>query len=78
MDYADRQKQPVVLTPGLARDLWKAVKDARDEAADTARRAAAQEARMNDLLARLKDNGGADHLPTLDEVQRAWRGEQQG
>jgi hypothetical protein len=75
MDYADRQKQPVVLTPDLARDLWAAIKSARDEAANMARSAAAQEARLDDLLARLKDNGGADHLPTLDEVQRAWRGE---
>lgn len=75
MDYDKRQRQPVVLTPDLARDLWKALKDARDEAANMARSAAAQETLLNDLLARLKDNGGADHLPTIEEVQRAWRGE---
>lgn len=75
MDYAERQKQPVVLTPDLAHDLWKAIKDARDVAANLARTAADQEARLNDLLARMKDNGGADHLPTIDEVRRAWRGE---
>lgn len=75
MDYEERQKQPVVLTPDLAHDLWKAIKSARDDAASLARMAADQESRMNDLLARLKNNGGADHLPTLDEVRRAWRGE---
>jgi len=75
MDYDDRQKQPVVLTPDLARDLWAAVKATRDEAANLARAAAEQEARWNDLLSRMKDNGAADHLPTIDEVRRAWRGE---
>lgn len=75
MDYEERKRQPVVLTPELAHDLWAVIKSTRDEASNLARSATALEARMNDLLARLKDNGGADHLPTIEEVQRAWRGD---
>lgn len=75
MDYDKRQQMPVVLTPELAHDLWSAIKGMRDEAMNIAHQMEVRRDQFDDLLKRLEDNGGADHLPTLDEVLAAFRKE---
>jgi len=56
--------KPITIPPDLVRDLWSAIKSARDATA-TAR---ASEERLNALLKRMKDAGMADWIPTIDEV----------
>jgi hypothetical protein len=75
LTYKERQERSVTVPPGLARDLWSAIKSLRDETANARLTAERVEGRMNDLLARMKAVGMSDHLPTLAEVQEAWRGE---
>ena len=75
MDYDERQKQPVTLPPDLAHDLWAEIKRARDEAMYARHVAESRETICNDLLHHMKLAGLADHLPTIEEVQTAWRGD---
>jgi hypothetical protein len=74
MDYAERQR-PITLPAPLVRELWAVVKAARDEARNDETAARNRAEAFDRLLVLLKDVGGADHLPTLEEAQAAWRGE---
>lgn len=72
-----RKRQTSVMVPAdLVRDLWIAIKAARDESMHQKMAATAREAVCNDLLRRMKDAGMTAHLPTLEEAQAAWRGEE--
>ncbi len=51
--------------------IWLFVKDRRDALSDAQRQYEA----ANVLLKRMKAAGLADHLPTLEEVQAAFRGQ---
>ncbi len=75
MDYAERQTQPKTIAADLVRDLWSEIKSARDEAAYRAGVEKDREDRLNGLLKRMADAGMKDHLPTLEEVRAAWRGD---
>lgn len=75
MDYEDRQKQSKTLPPDLVQALWSEIKGLRDDAAHQAQNAKWQEHKLNDLLNRMKAAGMSDHLPTLDEARKAFRGE---
>lgn len=75
MDYAERQKQSKTIPADLVRDLWSEIKAARDEAAYRATSEKDREDRLNGLLRRMADAGMKDHLPTIDEVRAAWRGD---
>lgn len=74
MTYEERQLQAVTLRPDTAHAVWDEVKRGRDHAEQMARDYADEAKRLNDLLARLKEDGCAAHLPTIEEVQAAWRG----
>jgi hypothetical protein len=74
-DYDTRQRRSVTLPPELVHPLWSEIKAMRDEACCAAMKEAAREERLNDLLKRMRAAGMADHLPTIEEVQAAWRGE---
>jgi hypothetical protein len=63
-------------SPALIPDLWRTIKAARDDAENAANIAARRCEELNDLLARMKAAGMADHLPTIEDVQAAWRGEE--
>jgi hypothetical protein len=67
-----RQKQSVTVPAELIQELWATVKTLRDEVACLRSR----EDDLNALLDRMKAAGMSAHLPTLEEVQAAWRGEQ--
>lgn len=70
-----RKPQPVTISADLVPLLWAEIKRARDRASQAARDATQQEEWLNRLLNSMKAEGMADHLPTLEEVQAAWRGE---
>ena len=72
--YEQRQEQPVTLRPHVARNVWSEVKAARDRAEMLAGSYKEEAKRLNVLLALLKEDGCADHLPTIEEAQAAWRG----
>ncbi len=61
--------QETTITP----ELWSAVKDARDDALNRMQAAQEQYERLEALLGQMRDVGMADHLPTIEEVQEAWR-----
>jgi len=71
--WGERQKQPVILTPEVGHDVWSMIKTLRDDAHFRMITAQTQYEQLNDLLQKLKDNGAADHLPTLDEVREYFR-----
>lgn len=75
MTYDERQR-PVTFPPELVSELWAVVKAARDEAICDERAARHRVEAFDRLLKWMKDVGAADHLPTLEEAQAAWRGEQ--
>ncbi len=64
------------MTPELIEVLWKEIKSARDDADQNAGAERHRAERLDALLKRMRDEGMADHLPTLEEVQAAWRGVQ--
>lgn len=63
------------LPPELVSRLWQEIKTSRDEAEENARREEQRAKRLNSLLSGMKAAGMADHLPTIEEVQAAWRGD---
>lgn len=69
--YAERQCQDVTIPAELVQELWAQVKTLRDEYATTRHR----EDDLNALLGRMKAAGMCAHLPTLEELQAAWRGD---
>lgn len=70
-----RKPQPVTISADLVPLLWKEIKEARDRASQDAVDAKYREQWLNRLLNSMKAEGMADHLPTIEEVQAAWRGE---
>lgn len=72
--YEQRQEQPVTLRPHVARNVWSEIKAARDRAAMLAVTYKEEAERLSLLLALLKEDGCADHLPTIEEAQAAWLG----
>lgn len=58
------REQAVTIPHDLVKELWRAIKDARDASAQ----ARASEERLNALLKRMQEAGMAEWLPTLDEV----------
>lgn len=69
--YSERQA-PILLPANLIADLWSFVKEERDAAHDTVQR----HDRIQKLLSRMEVAGMANHLPTIEEVQAAWRGDE--
>lgn len=67
--------KPVTIPALLVDALWQEIKASRDEAEEECRRQAQRAERLNGLLSRMRKVGMADHLPTLEEVQAAFRGE---
>lgn len=57
----------------LIETLWQSIKIARDEAEENAGKYKREAERLNYLLQRMRAAGMADHLPTIEEVQAAWR-----
>lgn len=57
----------------LIPDLWRAIKNARDDASNEASRAARVRVELDGLLRRMKAAGLSDHLPTIEELQTACR-----
>lgn len=57
----------------LVEALWSEIKASRDEAEQAARDWANHAERLNRLLDRMKASGMADWIPTIEEVQAAWR-----
>lgn len=53
--------------------LWRAIKNARDDAANDLMDAQRRLEELEELLDRMKAAGMDDHLPTLEQVQEAWR-----
>lgn len=53
-------------------DMWSAIKDARDAAANRLRSAQIELDRLNDLLARMKAAGMNSHLPSVEDIRLAW------
>ena len=68
--YAER----VAAAGPLGRDLWAAVKHARDEAFNRAVSAQAEYQKLDAMLTRMRDAGLAAHLPTIEEVQEGRNG----
>jgi hypothetical protein len=75
MTYDERQR-PVTFPAQLVSELWSVVKAARDEAIQAEHAARNRAEAFDRLLKWMKEVGAADHLPTLEEAQAAWRGEQ--
>lgn len=75
LSYDERQKKPVTLSGELAGIVWAQIKAARDDAVMRKMKATEDEERLNAILRRLREEGAAEHLPTLEEVSAAWRGE---
>lgn len=48
--------------------LWTAIKTARDEAVNDLARGLLRVAELDALLSRMKAEGMASHLPTIDDV----------
>lgn len=71
--WGERQKQPVILTPEVGRDVWSMIKTLKDDAHYRMVMAKTQYDQLSVLLEKLKDNGGADHLPTVDEVKEYFK-----
>lgn len=61
MTYEQRQKQPVTIPADLVKEIWSAVKSARDEAINEARTAQARYERLDALLKRARSAGMAEH-----------------
>lgn len=57
----------------LQSELWAAIKNARDDAANDVSVAQQRLDELNALLAKMKAAGMSDHLPTIEEVQAAFR-----
>jgi hypothetical protein len=55
------------ISADLVADLWRTVKDARDEAIHLGRDRLASE--LDCLLARMKRQGMAGHLPSIEEIR---------
>ena len=68
-----RKLQPVTISADLVPLLWAEIKSARDRASQEAIDAAHRRDWLDRLLSSMKDEGMADHLPTIEEVQEAWR-----
>lgn len=78
MAMNDRCK-PVTISAELVQELWSEVKSLRDEASSQRHAIEYREAQLNLLLIKMKDAGMADWIPTIEEVQAAWReGEKDG
>lgn len=73
--YEERQTRTVTLRPHVAQDVWKGTKAARDHAAYMVQHYTVERERLDALLLLLKEDGCANHLPTLEEAQAAWRGD---
>ena len=72
MSASDRAK-PVTVPATLVEVLWQEIKASRDEAEESCRREAQRAERLNRILSRMRGVGMAAHLPTIEEVQEAWR-----
>ena len=71
-----RKVNPVTISADLVPLLWAEIKSARDQAAHEARSAENKRDWLDRLLVSMRAEGMAEHLPTLEEVQAAFRGEQ--
>lgn len=58
--------------PRLTQSLWATIKEARDDAMNRMEASRREYEHLEALLARMRDAGMADHLPTIEEVQEAW------
>jgi hypothetical protein len=70
-----RKGKPVTIPPELVEEVWREVKAARDEAMNIARTMQERDERFTALLTKMRGAGMSDHLPTIEEVRAAWRGE---
>jgi hypothetical protein len=76
-DYEERQQRAVTLPAELVRQLWATIKGLRDDFANLRLEAERSEKELNALLVHMHAIGMADHLPTIEEVQAAWRGQEE-
>lgn len=60
-------------TAELREELWCAVKNARDDAANDVSAAQRRLDYWEALLSKMKAAGMADHLPSIDDVIQAWK-----
>jgi hypothetical protein len=63
----------LTISQPLVADLWRTIKDARDEAFALGRSVRAGE--LSDLLRRMAAEGMAAQLPTIEEMRGLWSGE---
>lgn len=63
----------LAISQPLVAELWRTIKDARDEACGLGRSVRAGE--LSDLLRRMTGEGMAAHLPTIEEMRGLWSGE---
>ena len=62
----------MIIDLNLVIELWREIKNARDEAEQEYQREKDRAERLNTLLGMMEKAGMSDHLPTLEEVQAAW------
>jgi hypothetical protein len=58
------------ITADLVAEIWRTLKDMRDEAVSLGRDGLAE--RLTLLLQRMQAEGMADHLPTIEEIAGMW------
>jgi len=63
----------LTISQPLVAEIWRTIKDARDEAFALGR--SVRERELSDLLRRMAAEGMAAHLPTIEEMLGLWSGE---
>lgn len=66
---------PRTLDAQLVEDIWSEVKSCRDLLMNHHRESSEAWHRLDALLGRMKKAGMSDWIPTIEEVQAAWRGD---